>query len=204
MKKPFRILAAAAVATAFAFAVPDVKSKKTVTVVLDAAHGGKDFGSAHAGFTEKEIAAAVSGKIQELNQDVEVVFYETRNDDSFVSLEDRVKIINAIKPDLVLSLHTNFEIKGEKAGVELFFSDRNVSSEKSKQYADKLAGAFRAKQYKAEVKAAPFYVLKHSEAPAITLEMGYLSNEADRDYLTTAGGQEAIAQTIIDFAKQIK
>ncbi|KOS06252.1 hypothetical protein AM493_09570 [Flavobacterium akiainvivens] len=204
MKKPIRVLAAVAVAVGFAFAVPNVKTKKQVTVVLDAAHGGKDFGSQRAGFIEKEIAAAVSDKIQELNQDVEVVFYETRPNDSFVSLGDRVKITNDIKPDLMISLHTNFTAKGDKSGVEVFFNDVNDNADKSKQYADKLAEAFIAKQYKAEVKRAPFYVLKYSQVPAIMLEMGYLSSEDDRKYLTTEDGQEAIAETVVEFVKQLK
>jgi len=205
MKKPIRILATlGAIAVGFAFTMPFQAHKKQITIVLDAAHGGKDFGSGHGSFYEKQIAAAVSDRIQGLSEDVEIVFYETRPDDTFVSLEDRVNVINEVKPDLVLSLHTNYERNGEKSGMDFYISDKSSTYEKSKQYADGLSAAFASKQFKTEVKTAPFWVLKKSEAPTVMIEMGYLSNEADRSYLTTEAGQDAIATTVATFIKTLK
>ncbi|MES2485109.1 MAG: N-acetylmuramoyl-L-alanine amidase [Bacteroidota bacterium] len=205
MKKPIRILVTlAAVAVGFAFTLPFKAHKKQITIVLDAAHGGRDYGSAHGTFYEKQIAAAVSDRIQELSEDVEVVFYETRPDDTFVSLEDRVKVINDVKPDLVLSLHTNYERNGEKSGMDFYISDKSSTYDKSKEYADRLSAAFASKEYATEVKTAPFWVLKKSEAPTVMIEMGYLSNKADRNYLTTPAGQDAIATTVATFIKTLK
>ena len=38
-----------------------------------------------------------------------------------------------------------------------------------------------------EIKEAPFFILKHSEAPGIILELGYLTNEQDRAWLLDEG-----------------
>jgi N-acetylmuramoyl-L-alanine amidase len=204
MKKPVKIVALLAAAACFAFALPKNDSKK-IEVVIDAAHGGKDFGSAHDNFLEKEIAQSIAGKIKELNDDREIVIHFTRLGDEFVSLEERVETINRIKPDLVLSLHLNYAKGNSPSGVEIFTSKKSDQREQSNIYVKQLADVFQANKFEVrKVEEAPFYILNKSEVPAITIEMGYLSSETDRNYLTNEKGQETIANTIVDFLKEIK
>ena len=47
-------------------------------------------------------------------------------------------------------------------------------------------------------------ILKKSEYPTMLLEMGFLSNANDRNYVTSENGQNEIAQTILDFASTLK
>jgi N-acetylmuramoyl-L-alanine amidase len=54
----------------------------------------------------------------------------------------------------------------------------------------------------AESEATP--ILKNSEVPALTLEMGFLSNTTDREYITSEEGQNQIAQTILNFVSDLK
>ena len=58
--------------------------------------------------------------------------------------------------------------------------------------------------YDTEIKKAKFYLLKNVDAPAIVFEMGYLSNEIDRLYLTSEKSQETIAATVLEFIKEIE
>lgn len=207
MKKPIKILALFAALACLAFALPAKnESKRKLTVVIDAAHGGKDFGSVYQGFTEKDIARNVAEKVMAMNHDTDVTIYFTRSNDDFVELKDRVKTINQINPDIVLSLHVN-QIKNENtAGAEFYITDQSASASMANKYAQELESTFvKSGLSKSRgIKTAPFWILKQSAVPAITFEMGFLSNTADRQYLTTAEGQERMAAVITDFISKLK
>lgn len=205
MKKLIKPFALLAIGVCFAFALPKTGESKRINVVIDAAHGGKDFGAAHDAFTEKQITAAIASKIGALNTDKEVVLYFTREGDKFVDLNERVQTINSIKPDLVLSLHVNYTKREEASGMEFFIIKDGKNSAKSTMYATRLSDKFEDKGYKVRgVKTGPFYTLMKSEAPAVQVELGFLSNETDRSYLTNEDKQEQIAGIVAEFLKEIK
>src|SRR5690606_14020121 len=90
-------------------------------VVIDAGHGGKDYGAVYHGFIEKNIALDVSlkeGKLLEKNQDVQVIY--TRKTDVFIELENRPKIANKAEANLIVSIHCNGEAKKTASGTETF------------------------------------------------------------------------------------
>lgn len=205
MKKLIKPFALLAIGVCFAFALPKTGESKRINVVIDAAHGGKDFGAAHDAFTEKQITDAIASKIRALNKDKEVVLHFTREGDKFVDLNERVTTINAIKPDLVLSLHINYAKHEEASGMEFFVIKEGKNSEKSTMYANRLSDKFEDKGFKIRgVKTAPFYTLIKSDAPAVLLELGFLSNQTDREYLTNEDKQEQIAGIVAEFLKEIK
>jgi N-acetylmuramoyl-L-alanine amidase len=205
MKNPFKIVAVLAAAACFAFALPKAGTPKQINVVIDAGHGGKDYGATHEQFSEKEIVDRIANKIKELNKDNEVVIHLTRATDEFVSLEDRVATMNALKPDIVLSLHINAAENEVRSGMELFVYDSAKEHVKSSEYAGRLVDKLEAGNFKvAGVKSAKFYVLNKSEAPTVMFQMGYLSDEHDRDYLTNDKKQEEIAGIVLDFLKELK
>ena len=45
---------------------------------------------------------------------------------------------------------------------------------------------------------------KKSEVPAVLVELGYMSNLTDREYLTNDLEQNKIAATIIEFISELK
>lgn len=205
MKKSIKIATVVAVGICFAFALPKTSGAKQINVVIDAGHGGKDHGAAHDSFTEKQIVDKVANKIKTLNNDSDVVIHFTRVDDNFVSLEERVETINKLNPDIVLSLHVNYADKSPRSGMEFFVCDSAKEYKKSVAYAEKLSDKFEAKKFKvAEVKSAKFFILNRSQAPAVSFELGYLSDKQDRDYLTNEKKQEEIATVVLDFLKEIK
>ncbi len=94
------------------------KKWKFDVIVLDAGHGGKDFGAIGVNNTiEKNINLAVAlklGKIIKQNmKDVKVVY--TRSDDTFIELYRRGKIANENNGKLFISIHCN-SIAGKLSG----------------------------------------------------------------------------------------
>ncbi|PZR21512.1 MAG: hypothetical protein DI539_07845 [Flavobacterium psychrophilum] len=206
MKKAFQFLVILAVGVCFAFAMPKSEEpKRVINVVIDAGHGGKDYGAKHNEFTEKQITEAITSKIKALNNDKEVVLHFTREGDEFTDLSERVTTVNSIKPDLMLSLHVNHNKLDEASGMEFFISENGENSKKSEMYANRLSDKFGDKGYKVRgVKTAPFYVLKKSEVPSVQILLGFLSNEIDRGYLTSDASQNEIASIVTEFLKEIK
>jgi N-acetylmuramoyl-L-alanine amidase len=99
-------------------------------VVLDAGHGGKDYGAVYHGFIEKNIALSVAlkvGKILE-KDDVQVIY--TRKTDVFIDLKERPNIANKADANLFVSIHCNGEAKKTAFGTETFFigTSKNASN----------------------------------------------------------------------------
>lgn len=91
------------------FTPVDIRDNKVRKIVIDAGHGGHDPGT-HGKFSqEKDIALKIAQKagayIEEYLKDVEVIY--TRDDDTFVELEDRPVIANKNGADLFISVHCN-------------------------------------------------------------------------------------------------
>lgn len=92
-------------------AIPASAAEKEAgfTIVIDAGHGGKDIGATDNGVREKDInlgvAKQLSAMLKKKMKNVKVVM--TRDDDTFISLQERANIANRNKGNLFISIHTN-------------------------------------------------------------------------------------------------
>ena len=114
---------------AVTFAAPVSKNGDTgkFTVVIDAGHGGKDTGAIDNNVKEKDINLGVALKLADLIRkrlkDVKVVM--TRDNDTFLTLQERADKANKSKGNLFISIHTNSVDKSNKnrttvAGVSVY------------------------------------------------------------------------------------
>lgn len=90
-------------------------------VILDAGHGGKDFGAVYHGSIEKNIALKTALKVGELlekDPQIEVVY--TRKSDVFVELQQRANIANKSKGSIFVSMHCNANKNEEASGNETY------------------------------------------------------------------------------------
>lgn len=89
---------------------------KDFTVVIDAGHGGKDTGAIDNNVKEKDINLGVALKLGELIKkklkNTNVVF--TRENDTYLTLQERADKANKSKGDLFISIHTNSVDKANK------------------------------------------------------------------------------------------
>ncbi|MFP2900644.1 N-acetylmuramoyl-L-alanine amidase [Corallococcus sp. 4LFB] len=94
---------------------------KVRRVVIDPGHGGHDSGAVgKAGTMEKEVALAISKKVADglREKGLEVVL--TRDDDTFIRLEDRAKLANEAHGDLFISVHCNSAATHKLRGIETY------------------------------------------------------------------------------------
>jgi N-acetylmuramoyl-L-alanine amidase len=93
-------------------------------VVLDPGHGGKDTGAVGPGnVREKDVTLDIAHRVAPVlaGQGMQVVL--TRDDDRFVSLEERTARANAFGADLFLSIHCNASESKGRRGIETYVLD---------------------------------------------------------------------------------
>ncbi|MEO9296633.1 N-acetylmuramoyl-L-alanine amidase [Devosia alba] len=107
-------------------------------VVIDPGHGGIDSGAeAPGGIKEKDIVLAFALKLQQLliasgRFDVAL----TREDDSYLRLEERVALARANKADIFLSIHADSFQQPEIRGASVYTRDENATDVLDKVLAD--------------------------------------------------------------------
>lgn len=99
------------------------KEHKIEIVVIDPGHGGKDPGAiGRNGMKEKIVVLDIARYLEKFlgrERDLKVVM--TRRRDEFISLDERVKIANANKGGLFVSIHTNSSHQRSAGGFETFY-----------------------------------------------------------------------------------
>ena len=181
------------------------QSKKPAqkVIVIDAGHGGKDPGAKIDEELESKIVESIAKKIKALNGSEDLKIILLREDDSFVSLNDRVNKINQINPDLLISLHLNASKNPNEKGVNAFISSQNGFYDKSLEKANQLIEEISNNILtKGGVKDANLYIIKNSKCPAVLLEVGFLSNPNDKAYITSESGKDEIAKNILKLLRE--
>ena len=223
-------------------------------VVLDAGHGGKDYGAVYHGNIEKNIALQTTlrvGAILEKDPQIDVVY--TRKSDVFIELQQRANIANKSKGSIFVSMHcnanknqaasgnetyvmgitrnaSNLEVaKNENEGVTLETDYKikydgfdpnspesvigiSILQEEHLDQSIELAG--RVQEFFTKktdnknrgVKQAGFLVLRQITMPRVLVEMGFVSNKEEGEFLNSEDGQnklaEAIAGAIMDYKNE--
>ncbi len=163
-------------------------------VVLDAGHGGNDPGAVRGDVQEKEVTLQIIAKLKKVLESKGARIVLTRSDDTFVSLEDRVKITNTVSPNLFLSVHINsLESTSNIYGIETYFQ-----TDQSRPLADRVHSSLVSGLGAPDrsVRKARFYVINHTPVPAILAEVGYITNKAERDRLISSDYQQKVASAL--------
>lgn len=213
-------------------------------VVLDAGHGGKDYGAVYHGNIEKNIALKTVlrvGAILEKDPQIDVVY--TRKSDVFIELQQRANIANKSKGSIFVSMHCNANKNQAASGNETYVMGitRNASNlevaknenevvtletdykikydgfdpnspesvigisilqeehlDQSIELAGRVQEFFTKKTDNKNrgVKQAGFLVLRQITMPRVLVEMGFVSNKEEGEFLNSEEGQEKLAEAI--------
>lgn len=141
--KPFRVVvdvqrpgAAAAEEKRFTAIAQGKKKTRTRLVVIDAGHGGEDYGARGPGpVHEKNVTLAIARRLADtLNNVPGVRAVLTRDGDFFIPLTERYKIAEKMKADLFISIHCNSSRRrGKGSGSEVFFLSLKGASDQADQ-----------------------------------------------------------------------
>ncbi len=174
-------------------------------VVIDPGHGGKDPGARSYGLQEKNLALQISLRLRNLIRTnaphVRVVM--TREDDRYISLEQRARLAQRYGANLFLSIHLNAHHARRLNGVETYTSSRKMSSGEQTKFKalavrihQGLLGVLNRGGRKVRdlgVKRAAFRVLAAGGVPAVLVEAGFLTNQREALRLSSPAHLQHIA-----------
>ena len=174
------------------------QDRQTPRIVLDPGHGGKDAGAINKEFNinEKTLNIQVARRLKQKLVDAGYEVFMTREDDTFVPLNDIASFSNSKDPDIFISMHHNSADSNSSAsGIESFY---HISSD-SKQLAQIIQKhlILSSKAVNRNIKSMPFVVIKKTTSPAILVELGFMSNKAEVQKNMSQEYQELLADAIL-------
>lgn len=165
------------------------------TVVIDAGHGGHDNGGRWGKVYEKHLALDTATRLEAYLKKMGFNTVMIRRSDYFVSLPDRVAIANRYKDAIFVSIHFNYTWKEHVSGLETFYYNRDGQRLAHFVQRDLLR---KTNTVDRSAKFARYYVIRNNKLPAILVEGGFVSNEAERERMKSARFRDAIARGIAE------
>jgi N-acetylmuramoyl-L-alanine amidase len=192
------------------------------TVILDPGHGGHDRGATSKFGYEKDFALDVALRARPLLEKAGYKVIMTRATDVFIPLEQRPAVANNIPNSIFISIHFNssstnadargFEIfscapRGAPATNDAGPRERDLREEAGNAV-DMPSGALACSVFHAllgqvpmvdrGVKHARFAVLRLCTQPAVLIECGFVSNNAESTLISSAAWRAHVAEAIVD------
>ncbi len=185
----------------------DQAAEKEKIVVIDAGHGGSD-GGAGRDFDgeykkEKDINLAVAKMTVDILRSNGVHVEMTRTGDTYPTLTERSDFANALDAAVFVSVHSNSASSESPNGIEVYYSAKNNGSDygvTSKELADKVLSALIAHTgaNNRKVKTENHVVTRTSQMPAVLVEVGFITNNAEMSNLLNADYQYKLASGIAE------
>ena len=152
----------------------------TKKILLDLAHHDtiNDKGCSFGEYNEREISENISLKVKEILENKGITVELTRGKEDVISIEDRVVLANSNEYDYYISIHVNStDTENKGTGVEAFSNDcwslsNSVLKELENEFNYENRGIFLSNFYN-----------KRINTKSTILEIGFLNNERDRNYL---------------------
>ena len=170
-------------------------------ILLDPGHGGaEDLGSrGPTGYPEKKVALLMAKLVRDRLQQRGATVYLTRETDVDVPLQERVALIEKVQPTLALSLHYNALPDDGDAiktkGVAAFWYNTQAHS----------LAVFLHNYLTKTLKRSSYGVFwdnlaltRPTTTPSVLLELGFMINPDEFEWVTNAKEQERLATAIAD------
>jgi uncharacterized lipoprotein YddW (UPF0748 family)/N-acetylmuramoyl-L-alanine amidase len=172
------------------------------TIVLDAGHGGSEPGALGAmggAYPEKTVNLYAALKLRTALTDLGAKVVMTRNDDTDTTLQSRIGASRTYRPDLFLSLHCNAMDEDVNCdtirGVSVFYREPGSAALAESLYDGLLATLGTGGK---GFHQSNLYVCRGFWTPSVILEMGFLCNPFDYEWLTDDDAQNGLIHAVAD------
>ncbi|ERK32454.1 putative N-acetylmuramoyl-L-alanine amidase [Clostridium intestinale URNW] len=183
--------------------IANTNSKLVETIVIDAGHGGYDSGSIGViGTKEKDVTLEISLKLGSILEKRGFnVLYTRKSDkvtwpsDNKLDISARADISNQANADIFISIHLNTFKDKNVTGTETYY---NKLSSEGKELAQLIQDEIikNVKSKNRGIKTEEFSILKKVEAPAILIELGYITNKGEESLLINSNYQHTLTEAI--------
>ncbi|WHX25409.1 N-acetylmuramoyl-L-alanine amidase CwlD [Virgibacillus halodenitrificans] len=181
------------------------------TIVIDPGHGGADGGAVGKDQTlEKDISLQVSKKLQSYLQQSGAIVYLTREEDKDLADEEtkglsrrkaedirnRLKLMKEKDADFFVTIHLNALPSTRWSGAQTFYYSKfNESKHLAKMIQAEITRNLENTTRQA-LAIDGIYLLKHADIPGALVEIGFLSNEQERELLKQEDYQQKMSASI--------
>lgn len=184
---------------------PRVPTNRRV-VVIDAGHGGRDPGAVGiGGLREKDVVIDISRQVAQILEQNGVTVVMTRQDDRTIGLAPRTQLANRVNANLFVSIHANAisMSRPDVNGLETYYFS---SGQRLAQTIHRSMLRSFPNMRDRRVRRARFYVLRHTNMPAVLVETGFVTGRDDARMLANPTQRtrmaEAIAQGILQYIRE--
>ncbi len=183
----------------------DLKRPKDVydkIVVIDAGHGGKDCGTFSQGekYYEKDMNLSLITDIKEILDQEDIKVYYTRTTDKTIFLNPRVNFANDVEADLFISLHCNSSESAQPYGSEILYNEKQLGQGfESKDLAEIALEEITDVTHRVNrglVPASEMVIVGKSKVPVALIEVAFMSNYEDLDFLLKEENKKKIAKAV--------
>lgn len=166
------------------------------TVVIDAGHGGSDFGATYNGRKEKDDNLNLALAVGDILKQNGVNVYFTRTSDVYNTPYEKAVMGNNSGADFFVSIHRNSVPENNTStGVEtLVYDDSGVKAEMARNINANLAALGFGNR--GVIERPNLVVLRRTKMPAVLVEAGFINNDKDNELFDTKFNE--IAQAIAD------
>lgn len=149
------------------------------TVILDAGHGGSDFGATYNGRKEKDDTLRLVMEIGRILQENCVNVEYTRTTDVYNTPYEKAVIANNSDADFFVSIHRNaYTVPNTTSGVEtLVYNDNGIKAEMARNINSRLSRLGFINR--GVIERPNLVVLKRTRMPAILVEAGFIDSDKD-------------------------
>lgn len=177
-------------------------------VIIDPGHGGMDGGAAHGSAIEKDLVLDIGLRLRDELQQRQIPVLLTRATDirygpPRADLNYRVALANRCKASLYLSIHHNAASDSGQRGFMVFYGAGRLSRDAAILFDRALREAELHSRQEPPIRHKSFLVLNATHAPALLLELGFLTNPSDRERLQQEEYRAKIAEVLADAASKI-
>ncbi len=168
--------------------------RKSLRVVIDAGHGGRDRGAVWGGVRESALNLRVAYRVEALLKAKGYAVTMIRRSDRYVSLGHRATIANRYGNSIFVSIHFNATKHTSVRGIETFYVGKR-GSYLAKSIQRELVKNLRTRNR--GIRYRRFSVLRQTTCPAVLVECGFISNSYERSRCKTTSYQAAAARAIV-------
>ncbi|WP_124059562.1 N-acetylmuramoyl-L-alanine amidase [Vaginisenegalia massiliensis] len=173
---------------------PVAKSLSDAIIMIDPGHGGDDSGatSLDESVFEKNVTLETALEVKKALEATGATVIMSRNNDEFVSLEDRAKRSNAELVDVFLSLHFDANAETSLSGTTTYYyheADLNLAADMNKALGN-LSLPNNGVQF------GNYYVIRENNRPCLLLELGYITNNNDLHTIQSKDYRQRVADQI--------
>lgn len=173
------------------------QSLENAIIVLDPGHGGDDAGamSNDEKFYEKDMSMAMAKTVQKaLEKAGAKVILTHESSDQYIYLDDINKLSMEKRADIFLSFHfdsADYANYGTGITTYYYYDKYKDLAQDINEQLQNLGLENRGIQY------ASYEVIRETTQPSLLLELGYMNNDTDIQYITSPDYRQKVAEDIV-------